>query len=263
MAATPPDKHTTAVNPDGEDATHNAGMVQLNDQHNSTHEEMANSNSEGSYFDWFALPQELRDEIYDYSLHEGVETRMKKDRGEQGITVLNTPNPVLLRLNRQCNYEYVERIKKSTVLRYEDDGFGVSRVQLHGIAREVQQVELHLATRAYRSAELEIDMASHATFASELSSQLRNAKLTVFIYVTESAHYSNRPLTIPYDTPWHIVWETTEIGTTCKHFVNKLQPVELSVITVGGWNAMEPYRTTKSRQLRERWASERGWESRS
>ncbi|KAK3117383.1 hypothetical protein LTR53_001297 [Teratosphaeriaceae sp. CCFEE 6253] len=74
---------------------------------------------EEPYFDFFALPRELRDWIYDLSTPE---SQACVSSGETTVTINNGPSSALLSVNQPFAHEYGQRAKKAAVLRIEADG---------------------------------------------------------------------------------------------------------------------------------------------
>ncbi|KAK3117382.1 hypothetical protein LTR53_001296 [Teratosphaeriaceae sp. CCFEE 6253] len=100
------------------------------------------------YFDFFALPRELRDMIYDFSLVLGEKPTRKPSEpfSNPVVTVFHGPNAALLKINRQFSREYNERVEESALLIFEDDGFSMDEPQLKGITGALS-VDLHLLLR--------------------------------------------------------------------------------------------------------------------
>ncbi|KAK5732468.1 hypothetical protein LTR17_010524 [Elasticomyces elasticus] len=80
---------------------------------------------ERHYFDFFDLPPEMRDAIYELLLVDRLEIKQRrKGLAELPVTVTlrNSPYPHLLLVNKQFSHEYRQRIHPFTVLEFEDNG---------------------------------------------------------------------------------------------------------------------------------------------
>ncbi|KAK4954546.1 hypothetical protein LTR10_007977 [Elasticomyces elasticus] len=75
--------------------------------------------------DFFALPSEMRDAIYDLLVIDRLEIEQRqKGLAEPPITVTlrNSPYPHLLSVNKQFSHEYQQRVHPFTALEFEDNG---------------------------------------------------------------------------------------------------------------------------------------------
>lgn len=94
-------------------------------------------------FDFFGLPRELRDFVYDEVLRFGYSGKLSQDHGHIGVYTYNGPRPEDLLVSRQFRIEISERTSKYTELElnnYEPQelgevqlpsGFGAAYLQLH------------------------------------------------------------------------------------------------------------------------------------
>ncbi|KAK5721017.1 hypothetical protein LTR15_006979 [Elasticomyces elasticus] len=118
---------------------------------------------ERHYFDFFALPPEMRDAIYELLLVDRLEIQQRrKGLPEPPITVTlrNSPYPHLLLVNKQFSHEYRQRIHPFTALEFEDNGKtidtsvfvpplipvkAVFKLLILGTYMHIDQVQMHQA----------------------------------------------------------------------------------------------------------------------
>ncbi|KAK3645113.1 hypothetical protein LTR56_002670 [Elasticomyces elasticus] len=80
---------------------------------------------ERHYFDFFALPPEMRDAIYKLLANNRLEIKQRrKGLPEPPVTVTlrSSPYPHLLLVSKQFRHEYRQRIHPFTALEFEDNG---------------------------------------------------------------------------------------------------------------------------------------------
>ncbi|KAK5696825.1 hypothetical protein LTR97_008129 [Elasticomyces elasticus] len=80
---------------------------------------------EPHYFDFFALPPEMRDAIYELLVNDRLEIQQRrKGLPEPPVTVTlrNSPYSHLLLVSKQFSHEYRQRVHPFTTLEFEDNG---------------------------------------------------------------------------------------------------------------------------------------------
>ncbi|KAK3075058.1 hypothetical protein LTR53_001956 [Teratosphaeriaceae sp. CCFEE 6253] len=180
------------------------------------------------YFDFFGLPQELRDMIYDLSSDVG-ERKAKDSYINPVKTVVNGPIPALLTVNRQFAGEYSQRISKMSLHCFTDDSSEMKPVRRKRI-RAAQNVEFHLMIASDPSATSEglvTQLRAHGVWSRKARSLVPNAKISVSLYV----EIRSRPFV---GGEWDCIWQTTRPETALQGLIDGVRPVVVEMFTVDG-----------------------------
>ncbi|KAK5133268.1 hypothetical protein LTR08_008002 [Meristemomyces frigidus] len=175
-------------------------------------------------FEFFELPRELRDCLYDAMTADHV---LKIDDGTVCIAH-ETKNPVVaveggprlayLLLNRQFTAEYTERVEECAILTVEASGFcGLSRVPLNGSVQSVRRVDCRLTEDMIYTSDtshpccsqwLAEDIELHRKLLANILAQLPSVEsLTIAIRINVYLSESNFRLDLCDEAVWKKVWE--------------------------------------------------------
>ncbi|KAK3075059.1 hypothetical protein LTR53_001957 [Teratosphaeriaceae sp. CCFEE 6253] len=211
------------------------------------------------YFEFSALPRELRDMIYDFSLVLGERPTKKPSQPYSNpvVTVFDGPNAALLKINRQFSGEYNERVEKSAVLIFEDDGFSMEEVQLKGITRATS-LDLHLLLRGSTPAQIIRDIQAHRRWASKLRAQLEwDVRIEIDWYLA----VGHGPFALAPGAGWNEAWAVFMADETYREVVEVLKPIHMGFYAILDDLARSSCRTASSKVICYEWSPERGWYS--
>lgn len=219
--------------------------------------------NEDKHFDFFELPRELRDGIYDgltedYALgrpHECLcPAAHMKPNPEVNLT--GGPKPALLVLNRQFEHEYKEWVRRSALLIYRDISHCFTSTKLTGSLKDVSKFECHLTVyTGMESATTHADeAASHVQMLqSALEATLEQVNkiqtLTVNVYVVMVSKAT--------EADWLVLLQNSDFSFGLKELIDAVAPTKIALFTILGrhWEQIPD----EDRRLRRTWTEGGGW----
>ncbi|KAK3075060.1 hypothetical protein LTR53_001958 [Teratosphaeriaceae sp. CCFEE 6253] len=212
---------------------------------------------EAPYFDFFGLPRELRDWIYDLSTADSETCISSRD---VTITMLNRPDPTLLTINPQFAHEYGQQARKQAILRIEDDKMG----PLFGpllLPSQLERVEVHLMITAGYASAFARSIQRYAEGFLRLRPQFPKAKLSLSLYFWGSG--TGRGATLPW-TGWDGLWGDEDLQEALMRWIVQLEAVRISISSaIYGYSRCpgqrRTFRTAKRKTLRQTWSTAGGW----
>ncbi|KAI7212189.1 hypothetical protein KC333_g7253 [Hortaea werneckii] len=205
-----------------------------------------------STFNFFNLPRELRDSIYDESL---IFKRKFEDQSGVRIRGRRLVQIHLLLINRQFRDEYLERAEKKTCLVIVDrDRYHGESLKLPAIMKYTRKLELHLA--------LACDVPDHILSRCKVTQEVRMHRKWIGNLCDQMKHLESVKIHVLIDAHEHVTECEGHILKEQYRFTNLENLTSLEIFhcdyyvghkgTTCAWNFSRP------RKVVMRWSAEKG-----
>lgn len=181
-------------------------------------------------FDFFGLPRELRDTIYEYLLVTDKPLRLREldynyPMVDPKPTISHAPGRKCLTLNAQFKTEYEQELHLMASLTFHDNGTALDYPVISGSLKHLQNVKLELQINPRVHSSVGREITVHIAWATELKAQLLNVKhlsgdyLLVLEWDIEGG-----------DVFWSLAVRSGDL-VRLQEFVTKVAPSQLRLLT--------------------------------
>ncbi|KAI7337466.1 hypothetical protein KC315_g2299 [Hortaea werneckii] len=205
-----------------------------------------------STFNFFNLPRELRDSIYDESL---IFKRKFEDQSGVRLRGRRLVQIHLLLINRQFRDEYLERAEKKTCLVIVDrDRYHGEPLKLPAIMKYTRKLELHLA--------LACDVPDHIVSRCKVTQEVRMHRKWIGNLCDQMQHLESVKINVLIDAHEHVTECEKSILEEEYRFTNLENLTSLEIFHcdyyVGHKGTTCAWNFSRARKVVMRWSAERG-----